>query len=704
LRHVAELVAQEASTTEIFDAVVTEAARVLEIEAVGLMRIGPDATATVVALSEVPFATAPVGTQFSLDGENAIAQVARTGKAVRVDDWATATGAVAAEAMNRGVRSTVGTPIVAQGRLWGALLASTSSAEPLPDETESRIAKFAGLIATAISNAESRDALKRLADEQAALRRVAELVARETPPSETLDAVSVEAARVLAVEAIGLVRFDVDGLATLVAQSRTPWDPPPLGTRFTLDGDNPVAEVARTGTAARMDDWTSATGGVAAMATILGVRSTVATPIVVGDRLWGALIAATSMPEPLPHDAEQRVAEFTGLVATAISNTESRDALKQLAEEQAALRRVATLVAAGVPPTVIFTAVSREIEQAFRLAESSTDRVTVIRFDPGPTAVVVGAAKDDPEEPIGTAWEPKPLYVSTRVLATEGSARIDEHDLESGGPDAEALRARGIACQVGSPIVVRRRLWGAVTLNAREQLPPNTEQRLEKFTELVATAVANAEAQSELAASRRRIVAASDEARRRIERDLHDGTQQRLVSLSLALRGAEAMVPEDLPELRVELSDITAGLSGALEDLQEISRGIHPAILSRGGLLPALRTLARRSAIPVDLETPAPIELPESVEVAAYFVMSEALANAAKHAKASHMDVSLTLAGRTLVLVIRDDGIGGADVTSGSGLIGLSDRVEALGGSVMVDSPPGEGTTITARLPMEPDR
>jgi signal transduction histidine kinase len=544
-----------------------------------------------------------------------------------------------------------------------------------------------------------RDA-RELAREQAALRRVAELVAQEASTTEIFDAVVSEAASVLEIEAVGLMRLGPDATATVVALSQTPFATAPVGTRFSLDGENAIAQIARTGKAVRVDDWATATGTVAAEAMNRGVRSTVGTPIVAQGRVWGALLASTSSAEPLPVATESRIAKFAGLISTAISNAESRDALVRLAEEQASLRRVATLVAAGVPPTVIFTAVSREIEQAFRLAESSTDRVTVIRFDPGPTAVIVGAAKDDPEEPIGTAWEPKPLYVSTKVLATERSARIETPDPErDGGPDAEALRARGIISQVGSPIVVRRRLWGALTLNTREGLPPDTEERLEKFTELVATAVANAEAQSELAASRRRIVSASDEARRRIERDLHDGTQQRLVSLGLALREVEAMVPEDLPELRVELSDITASLSAALEDLQELSRGIHPAVLSSGGLVPALRTLARRSAIPVDLELPGSVELPESVEVAAYFVTSEALANAAKHARASRVDVSLRLSGRTLALAIRDDGVGGADVSSGSGLVGLTDRVEALGGSVVVDSPPGEGTTITARLP-----
>jgi signal transduction histidine kinase len=233
-------------------------------------------------------------------------------------------------------------------------------------------------------------------------------------------------------------------------------------------------------------------------------------------------------------------------------------------------------------------------------------------------------------------------------------------------------------------------------------LPLDTVERLEKFTELLATATANADSKSELAAARRRIVAASDEARRRIERDLHDGMQQRLVSLGLGVRAAEASVPPDRGDLRGELSRIAMGLADAVEDLQEISRGIHPAILSKGGLGPALETLANRSTIPVELDVTTDTRVPKAIEVAAYFVASEALANASKHAQASRIAVSLAPRDGSLLLSIRDDGVGGADPARGSGLVGLADRVEALGGSINVQSRPGDGTQITAELPCEP--
>jgi signal transduction histidine kinase len=223
---------------------------------------------------------------------------------------------------------------------------------------------------------------------------------------------------------------------------------------------------------------------------------------------------------------------------------------------------------------------------------------------------------------------------------------------------------------------------------------------LASFTELVATAVANAESSAELAASRRRIVAASDETRRRIERDLHDGTQQRLVSLGLAVRAAEADVPRDRDDLRDQLSRVAIGLASAVEDLQEISRGIHPAILSKGGLAPALEGLAHRSPIPVNLELKADTRLPEPIEVAAYYVASEALANVAKHAQASQIEVSLASRNAGFVLSIRDDGVGGAYRGSGSGLVGLQDRVEALGGTIKIDSSARCGTCVAVTLPI----
>jgi signal transduction histidine kinase len=288
------------------------------------------------------------------------------------------------------------------------------------------------------------------------------------------------------------------------------------------------------------------------------------------------------------------------------------------------------------------------------------------------------------------------------VWRTGRPARVDQ-DQWSSVPDpvADGLRTLGIRSVVASPIIVEGRLWGVVTvLTTRRPFPPDTADRLADFTELVATAVGNAESRAELAASRARIVAAADQTRRRIERDLHDGTQQRLVSLGLELRLAQGMVPADLGELEAAIGKVADELNGVVEDLREIARGIHPAILTEGGLRAALRTLARRAAIPVELEIPALGRLPEPVEVAAYYVVSEALTNATRHGRASVMRVAAGQRDGGLHLSIRDDGVGGADPAGGSGLIGLRDRAEALGGSLEVSSPPGEGTLILVQLPL----
>jgi signal transduction histidine kinase len=288
------------------------------------------------------------------------------------------------------------------------------------------------------------------------------------------------------------------------------------------------------------------------------------------------------------------------------------------------------------------------------------------------------------------------------VWRTGRRARIDEDVWSSASdPVADALRELGIRSLVASPIVVEGRLWGAANAwTRRGPFPSDAADRMADFTELVATAVGNAESRAELAASRARIVAAADQARRRIERDLHDGTQQRLVSLGLELRLVQGMIPADLADLKTKVGRTADGLTGVAEDLREIARGIHPAILSEGGLGPALRTLARQAAIAVQLDVAAMPRLPEPVEVAAYYVVSEALTNATKHARASVVEVDAEVSGGTLRVCVRDDGAGGADPVRGSGLVGLKDRIEALAGTFSVDSPVGGGTTVSCELPV----
>jgi signal transduction histidine kinase len=221
------------------------------------------------------------------------------------------------------------------------------------------------------------------------------------------------------------------------------------------------------------------------------------------------------------------------------------------------------------------------------------------------------------------------------------------------------------------------------------------------FADLVATAIANAATRAELIASRARIVAAADDARRRIERDLHDGAQQRLVALGLGLRAAEARVPDELGPLREQIAGLVTTVAAVSAEVQEISRGIHPAILSRGGLGPALKTLARRCTVPVELDLHVDQRCADSIEVGAYYVVSEALTNAAKHARASVVEVCAHATGSTLRLEIRDDGIGGATAGKGSGLTGLVDRVEALGGKMTIQSPAGSGTSVLVDIPLD---
>jgi signal transduction histidine kinase len=297
--------------------------------------------------------------------------------------------------------------------------------------------------------------------------------------------------------------------------------------------------------------------------------------------------------------------------------------------------------------------------------------------------------------------------LASTISRTGRPVRIDDYHGVPGRIAAFVREELGIGSSVGSPILVEGRLWGALFVHAKQTarpLPLDTESRLTGFTELVAAAIANAESRAALAASRARMVAAADETRRRIERDLHDGIQQRLVALGLELRAAQEMVPPQLAELEGLLARIGQGLAIVFDELRKISQGIHPAILSEGGLAPALRALCRRSAVPVELALHVERRLPPPVEVAAYYVVSEALTNAAKHAHASALSVELNTHQAILQLAIRDDGIGGADLSQGSGLAGLNDRVEALGGTLQVTSPAGNGTTLLIEVPLEGQR
>ncbi|MDQ1566514.1 MAG: hypothetical protein QOF96_1394 [Actinomycetota bacterium] len=333
----------------------------------------------------------------------------------------------------------------------------------------------------------------------------------------------------------------------------------------------------------------------------------------------------------------------------------SREELCRIADAQAALRRVATLVARRAAPAEVLAAVTQEASAVF-----NADGALIVRHHPDGTDTVVARLGDDPNEPsVDSRW-------------------------------------RAVAC----PIVVGGRPWGVIAIASKHSgFPADTEERLADFSELVALAIANAEGEADVISSRARVIARADEARRRIERDLHDGVQQRLVALAMEIRSAQAGVPAELGELATELDDAVAGLTEAIEELQELARGIHPEILARG-LAPALRSLAGRSAVPVDLDVGLKGPLPRAVDVAGYYVVSEALTNAAKHAAAFKVAIRAEADAKVLRINVRDDGVGGADLSAGSGLIGLKDRVEALGGRMTLQSQRGSGTSLSIELPL----
>jgi signal transduction histidine kinase len=325
------------------------------------------------------------------------------------------------------------------------------------------------------------------------------------------------------------------------------------------------------------------------------------------------------------------------------------------------------------------------------------------RYDPDGLVTVVGAwASIDPGRPlpIGLRVKREGRNVHALVFDTGRSARIDDYDAASGA-FADTARDWEFRASVGVPIWVEDRLWGVMSAGSRsDPLPAGTEARLAGFTELASAALANAEAQAALTASRARIVAATDQTRRRVERDLHDGAQQRLVSLALRLRAAQATVPPGAEELAERLEEAVGEANGVQAELREISHGLHPAVLTESGLRPALRALARRAAVPVRLDIQVAGRLPEQVEVSGYYVVAEALTNAARHARASAVSVTAEIGGDALRVAVRDDGVGGADFTRGTGLAGLKDRVEALGGRIVLDSPSGAGTSVQVELPL----
>jgi len=368
-----------------------------------------------------------------------------------------------------------------------------------------------------------------------------------------------------------------------------------------------------------------------------------------------------------------------------------------LAGQQAALRRVATLVARAADLQEVFSVAVHELALSL-----GVDHASLLRFESDENCVVL-AALERPGRPGLTRGERLSLTgdsVSARIRKAGSPALIDDYHTAT-GPIASRLQGLGVRSGAGAPLIVDGVVRGALLVGspAPQAFSQQLEAHIGDFADLISTAIANAETRAELTASRARIVAAADEARRGFERDLHDGAQQRIVSLSLELRAIEAAAEGD-DGLRGQLSDVVNGLAGLHSDLQELSRGMHPAVLSRGGLRPAIRALARRSTVPVELSVEVDHRLPESVEVAAYYVVAEALTNVAKHANADSVTVEIGLHDGLLQLSVTDDGVGGATAGGGSGLVGLRDRVDALSGELSVTSTTGAGTLVRASIPV----
>jgi signal transduction histidine kinase len=531
--------------------------------------------------------------------------------------------------------------------------------------------------------------LRRLAEEQAALRRVATLVAAGASEDELVGAVTSEIARLFAADTANTLRWDGDTIR-VIGDWRSDEAQSLSGRVYSFGGDTITARVVNAGAPARVDSPDDLhTDFARERWEELGLLASIGAPIIVDGRVWGVITASRTIDhKPFPWGAEHRLGDFAALVAQAILNAEARREVAALAAEQAALRRVATLVAGGRPQPEVVEAATREAGQLF-----GAEAVAVVRWEGVHDEVVVVGSWTDGTEPALAAqslYHPAPDSATISVLETGFSSRSDE-----------ASRELGERTGISAPMIVDGRLLGALTALRPEgdPFPPEADVRLRSFADLVAQSVANVRAREEMRASRARIVRAADEARERLERNLHDGAQQRLVAISISLRMAVSKLPPGADESLTLLRSAADELTKAIEDLRELARGIHPAILTDRGLGPAVELLAERSPLPVTIVNELGQRLPPAVEAAVYFVVAESLTNTAKHAGASGVEVHLSRRNGIARVEVVDDGRGGADAARGSGLRGLADRVEALDGRLHIVSPPDAGTRVWAEIP-----
>ena len=531
--------------------------------------------------------------------------------------------------------------------------------------------------------------LKRLVEEQTALRRVATLVAAGVDQLELVDALTSEIGRLFDAQRANMMRWTGETIE-VIGEWSSDGKAALKGSVFAYGGDTIVARIVRSGEPQRIDRAADLKTEFARERwRELGIEASIGAPIIAGREVWGVVtVSRTAMNDPFPAGAEQSLGDFAALVSQALANAESSRQVAALAEEQAALRRVATLVAAGRPQPEVVQAVTREATEIFE-----AETVRLLRWNGvKDEVVVVGGWNAGDETAIGGGelYHPAPSSPTLRVLETGLPTRTDEISPELGSRFA-----------ISAPVIVNARLWGALTaLRPVKPFRPGSEIRLRSFADLTAQSVANALAQEETRAARARIVRAGDEERQRLERNLHDGAQQRLVAVSFSLRLAAARLPEAPDDAQSLLAAASEELTHAMNELRELARGIHPAILTERGLGPALEVLGHRAPLPVNVLHELPARLPAPVEAAAYYVVAESLTNVAKYAQASCVDVRVSRDNGVAVVEVVDDGVGGADASRGSGLRGLADRVEALDGRLGVESPSSIGTRVWAEIPL----
>jgi signal transduction histidine kinase len=528
----------------------------------------------------------------------------------------------------------------------------------------------------------------RAAEEQAALRRVATLIAAGVADRELIVAVTHEIGRLFGADKANVMRWEADTIRVLGDWSAG-GSMLEQGRVYAYGGDTITARVVEAEGPRRINSRADLNSDFARERwDELGIEASIGAPIVLDGRVWGVVTASRREADnPFPPQAEHRLGDFAALVAQAIANAEARREMAALIAEQSALRRVATLVAGGRPQTEVLDAVAFEVGVLFEAAA-----VTFVRWEGVQDEVVVVAGWSAvPSEGVkpGALEHPVPGSATLAVLETGFASRSEESMAERGST-------------IAAPVISHAQLVGALVAQRApgEPFPAEAEVRLRSFADLAGQAIANERAQEELRASRARIVRTADETRQRLERNLHDGAQQRLVSVSIALRLAVAKLP--LPdEARGLIASASEELTLALAELRDLARGLHPSILTDLGLGPALESLARRAPIPCEVVNEIDGTLPGQVQAALYYVVSESLTNVAKYAQASRIDVRASCVAGVARVHVADDGIGGANPDKGSGLGGLHDRVEALGGRLVVESPHGNGTTVVAEIPLE---